>query len=72
MTFSPARRNYPRVLEEELDRFFGEQSVEVIVGAVPGYSSFEALHWYDEFLHLLKPDITIIKKDAQTCAFFLS
>ena len=34
--------------------------VEVIVAAVPGYSSFEAVDWYDEFLHKLGADITII------------
>lgn len=60
VTFSPPRRNYSRILEELLNRRYPQVDVEVIVGAVPGYSSFEALDWYHETLKNLKPDITIV------------
>jgi len=43
-----------------LNQFIGRQRIEVIVGAVPGYSSYEVLDWYDEFLYQLNPDLTII------------
>ena len=48
------------VLEQQLREFFPDNAVEVIIGAVPGYSSREVLDWYDTFLHRLKPDIAII------------
>ena len=60
VTFSPAPRNYPRVLEERLRDMFPGEEIEVVVGAVPGYSSYEALDWYEELLHELEPDITTI------------
>ncbi|MDH3216714.1 MAG: SGNH/GDSL hydrolase family protein [Candidatus Krumholzibacteria bacterium] len=60
VTFSPAPRNYPRVLEEQLRASFPNGSIEVIAGAVPGYSSYDALDWYNEFLHRLNADITLI------------
>ena len=60
VTFAPPERNYSNVLEEKLSKYFPNNDVEVIVGAVPGYSSYEILDWYNEFLYKLKPDITII------------
>ena len=60
VTFLPPKRNYSRVLEEKLSAYFPNNDVEVIVGAVPGYSSYETLNWYNEFLHELRPDIAII------------
>ena len=60
VTFSPPERNYPLVLEEKLKTKFNYDNIQVICGAVPGYHSYDALDWYDEFLHKLKPDISII------------
>lgn len=60
VTFAPLPDNYPRILEKQLNQQFPNDSIKVIVAAVPGYSSHEALDWYDEFLHKLKADITII------------
>ena len=60
VTFSPASRNYSRVLEEKLNEFFPANDIEVVVGAVPGYCSYKALDWYNEFLYKLKPDISVI------------
>jgi len=60
VTFSPPQKNYSKILGEKLSAYFPGESIEVIVGAVPGYSTYESLDWYDEFLHKLKPDIAII------------
>lgn len=60
VTFSPPSENYSIVLEKELNKSFPNNDVEVIVGAVPGYSSYQALDWYNEFLYKLKPNIAII------------
>jgi lysophospholipase L1-like esterase len=60
VTFSPPERNYPLVLEEKLKTKFNYDNIQVICGAVPGYDSYDALDWYDEFLYKLKPDISII------------
>jgi lysophospholipase L1-like esterase len=60
VTFDPAPNNYSRVLEKQLNRVFPNNPVEVIVAAVPGYSSYEGLYWYDEFLHKLNADIIIV------------
>jgi len=43
-----------------LQEFFPHRDIEVINGAVPGYSTYEALDWYHDFLFKLKPDIAII------------
>lgn len=59
-TFAHPHRNYSRVLEEELISLFPGNSIEVIVGAVPGYDTYMALDWYKEFLNKLNPDIAII------------
>lgn len=59
-TFCPPDRNYSRVLEEKLKTLFPGNHIEVIVGAVPGYDSYKALDWYNEFLNKLDPDIAII------------
>jgi lysophospholipase L1-like esterase len=59
-TFSPPPDNYSRVLEKHLNQYFPDNPIEVIVAAVPGYTSYQALDWYSEFLYKLKPDITII------------
>ncbi len=60
VSFTPTQRNYSAVLETHLNTWFTHQPVEVLVGAVPGYSSYEALDWYDEFLHELNPDIALL------------
>lgn len=60
VTFSPPERNYPVVIGEQLGAMFPDNSIEVISGAVPGYSSYDALDWYEEFLNELDPDIAII------------
>tara|TARA_B100000900_G_C20584632_1_gene718995 strand:+ start:1340 stop:2407 length:1068 start_codon:yes stop_codon:yes gene_type:complete len=60
VTFSPPERNYPLVLEEKLKTKFNYPNIQVICGAVPGYDSYDALDWYDEFLYKLKPNISII------------
>jgi lysophospholipase L1-like esterase len=60
VTFNPVHRNYPRVLDEVLNERFGSDTVEVVVGAIPGYSSIEARLWFDEFLGGLGADITLI------------
>jgi lysophospholipase L1-like esterase len=60
VTFWPAERNYPRVIEERLRESYPQDAIEVLVAAVGGYSSTDALDWYDEFLHRLKPDVAII------------
>jgi len=59
-TFSPPQKNYSKVLKEKLSAYFPGDSIEVIAGAVPGYSTYESLDWYNEFLYKLQPDITII------------
>ena len=60
VTFSPPKRNYPLVLEEKLKTKFDYSNIQVVCGAVPGYDSYDALDWYDEFLYKLKPNISII------------
>jgi lysophospholipase L1-like esterase len=60
VTFAPPNRNYSRILEEKLNEYFPNNDIEVVVGAVPGYCSYAALDWYNEFLYKLKPDIAII------------
>jgi lysophospholipase L1-like esterase len=60
VAFSPPERNYSKVLEENMERYFPGNDIEVIVAAVPGYSSYESLDWYNESLYQLKPDIAII------------
>jgi lysophospholipase L1-like esterase len=60
VTFRPPGRNYARVVEDILRNVHGDVAVEAIVGAVPGYSSSQALDWYQETLGDLKPDITVI------------
>lgn len=60
VTFHPPDRNYSKVLEKKLQSFYPREEIEVIVGAVPGYSSYEAMNWYDEFLHKLDADVCII------------
>ena len=47
-------------MEERLRGFFPDASIEVVVGAVGGYSSNDALDWYDDFLHKLNPDVAIV------------
>ena len=59
-SYHPSGRNYSRVLEDKLKEYFPHDNIEVITGAVPGYNSYKALDWYNEFLHKLKPDIAII------------
>lgn len=59
VTFSPPQ-NYCRILEDILQDRFADVDIEVIVAAVPGYSSYEALDWYEEFLNKLRPDIATI------------
>src|SRR4030095_296267 len=59
-TFGPVPDNYSRVLEKQLNQVFVDNPVEVIVAAVPGYTSHEGLLWYDEFLYKLNADIMII------------
>lgn len=60
VSFAPPERNFSRVLEEKLKTFFPNNHIEVICGAVPGYCSYKALDWYNEFLNKLNPDIAII------------
>ncbi len=60
VSFTPPRRNYSAVVEAHMNAFFTHQPIEVLVGAVPGYSSYDALDWYDEFLYQLNPDIALI------------
>lgn len=60
VTFSPPAGNYCRRLEEILESRFADTEFETIVGAVPGYSSYEALDWNEEFLNQLDPDIATI------------
>jgi len=60
VTFRPPHHNYPRVVEARLQTSLPEVDLEVIVGAVPGYSSREALDWYRQTLGDLDPDITVI------------
>jgi len=60
VTFSPPQKNYSKVLEEKLTAYFPSNSIEVITGAVPGYSTYESVDWYNDFLYKLKPDIAII------------
>lgn len=60
VTFSPAEKNYSKCLEISLNDHLGQDKVEVIAGAVGGYTSFDALNWYDEYLHELQPDIALV------------
>jgi len=60
VTFAPPARPYPRVVEEVLRAARPDQPIEAIVGAVPGYSTYEAVAWFDETLASLRPDITVI------------
>ena len=59
VTFSPVERNYSLVMQEKLSNQF-DSDIEVICAAVPGYDSFDALNWYDEFLHKIEVDIAVI------------
>ena len=59
VTFSPPENNYPSILQSKLSNDF-DFDIEVICAAVPGYDSFHALDWYDEFLYKLDSDIAII------------
>jgi len=60
VTFCPPQKNYSKVLETKLRAYFQGNVIEVIPCAVPGYSTYESLDWYNEFLYKLKPDIAII------------
>lgn len=60
VTFSPPHQNYSSVLEDILADSLDDQTTEVIIGAVPGYSSYEALDWCNESLFDLDPNIVLI------------
>lgn len=60
VTYSPPATNYSRVLERRLKGYLPDARIEVIAAAVSGYTSSDALDWYDEFLHKLNPDIAIV------------
>ena len=74
VTFSPSESNYPSLIEQKvnakLDDLDKNIKVEVICAAVPGYSSFQALLWYDEFLHKLKSDLATIYLGWNDCGQF--
>ena len=60
VTFSPPGANYPHFLQTHLRAACPGVPIEVITAAVPGYSSGQALDWYNEFLHELEADVAVI------------
>lgn len=59
-TFVPAKRPYPRALEDELRRRHPDRRIDVINGSCPGYDSGQARTWYERELDGYDHDLLII------------
>ncbi len=62
MTAKPNRlqRSYPQLMEDYLQEKNPMKQIEVVPMAVPGYSSFQGLKWFERDGLSLKPDLVTI------------